>query len=159
MLRVTVAEDTQKIVDNINTIMSPVGNTGGLVGIGTPSPYTYPTTYPPFTSTDIDVSYSSTVEEDSIFDTIRELLEDIASERKLSDELYDRWLSAKILLADLLAEVQLAESRLELIGGLLNDFRETAEIVGSRVSSPSVDSELSEELASPQASEASQDLA
>lgn len=157
------AEDTQRIIDNINTIVQASNSSGGygsgLIGTPiTPSPYTYP----PFTTTDPVITYDDLSTEeviDSVFDSIRELLEDMATERKFSDELYDRWLSAKILLADLLAEVQLAETRLELIGGLLNDFRETAEIVGSRTSRATVDGELSEELASPQASEAGQDLA
>ena len=151
-----------------NSVAAHTGGGAGAYGgsiHNTFPQYTYPPISPPitpgYTYPEIRTTLDQVVEEDSdfIFDTIRVLLEDIATEREFTDELYERWLSAKMLLADLLSEAALAESRLELIGGLLYEWRETAEAVGSGVSDTPVDGELSEELAPPQASEAGQDLA
>lgn len=82
---------------------------------------------------------------DFVFEKIRNLLEDLAEHREFSEDLYDRFLSARILLEDLEAELALAKSRMELVGKLLDDFKR----MESGDAEEAVDGEHGEELASP----------
>lgn len=156
----TLRESLSKTVSNV-----AVGsNTGGNIGGGYQWVGPQIQTYPPFTDTTKWLSETlAEVESEAsptLFDQVRSLLEDLAESREFTDELYDRWLSVKMLLTDLEAEMSLAQERVDLIGGLLHDWRATAESVGTELGGePSVDGELSEELALSEAGEGSEAVA